>query len=248
MSAIKNYFNYHREQKVLREQRRKEMILQKKKEYLERIELEKKQLEEEFLEADSNFRMEYLVDADHIINYSWELREEVFKRIMDNIETYPEFVRQVLTQAFNPTPLSNGKIKLVELTDEHMEQIEIQKEKEFDDKFEEEWQKYKQEIGLTRPESSVDEKYTELYEKLQDMKKKLEDEQKKPSEKKYVPIHLRGKEPTIPAEVEKIQKTISEIENEIVKVKKEIQQEEHNWENERRRENKTKIINKMFEV
>ena len=49
---------------------------------------------------------------------------------MENINTYPDFIREVLTQAFNRSNLSNGKIKLVELTDEDMEKCETQKQKE----------------------------------------------------------------------------------------------------------------------
>jgi len=250
MSAIKQYFDNQRAAKIRQRERRIERADQRRQERLERIEFQKKAFEEEFSEIDTALRMNEFISEEEVVQFVWETYDDVFNKIMENINTYPDFIREVLTQAFNRSNLSNGKIKLVELTDEDMEKRETQKQKELDAQFEKEWQKYKKETGLSRPEGSVDEKYTELYEKLQKLNKEFDDETKKPKEKKYVPIHLRGKETTttLSEAEEKLQKQIKETQNEIEEVKKQIQQEEQNWENGKRKENQNKILNKMFGV
>lgn len=248
MSAIKKYFNRSREIELRREERRVQRRIQREKERQEKAEQLKREYEEEYSAVDTALRIQDFTDEEKIVEYVWEQYDDVFNKIMENINTYPDHVQQALNNAFNRQTFATGKIKLVELTDDDMDRIETQKQKEFDTKFEAEWNTYKKERGLTRPESEADEKYTELYDKLQKAKKDLEDEQKKPSpNKRYVPPAMRGKvsEPDNP-EVEKIKKRIQDIENEIAKVKKEIQQEEYNWENDKRKEATTYLINKVF--
>jgi len=250
MSAIKNFFKQNRERETRAEERRAQRRAEIEKKRQERIEQMKKDFEEEFYQIDTLLRDQDFTNEELLIEYIWDQYDDVFNKIMENIKTYPDNVQEILTNAFNRPTFATGKIKLVELSDEDMERLEKEKQKEIETKIEAEWQQYKKDQGMTRPEGKADEKYTELYETLQKTKKDLEEEEKKPNpNKKYVPIHLRGKTPEqLTPEVEKLKKKIQDTENEIVKVKKEIEKEEYNWENDKRKEATTYLYNKVFGV
>lgn len=209
--------------------------------------------EQEFSEFDTLLRRNWFEDDDDIVQLVWDATEEAFQMIMDHVDTYPERVQRVLTCRFRPRVIKVWKklklLKLKELTDTDMYKIEDYNQTEFDNKFEAEWQTYRKENGLSRPESEVDERYTDLYARLQKAKKNLEDEVKKPSSKRYVPPSMRDKTSVIVTpEVEKLQKSIQTLENEIAQVKKEIVNEEYIWENDKRTQYKHTIFNKMFVV
>lgn len=248
MSAVKQLFNRVREVKLLKQQQREQRRTDRINKIKQQEDLDKKAFEEEFSEADSVLRTGYFDSEEYLIEYVWELEQDVFEKIMENKETYPEYVREFLINTFDPPKLATGKIRLVELTDDDMDRMEFEKEQEFDKQFELEWQKYKKEKGISRPETETDDKYTELYEDLQTVKNELDTELKKPSVgRKYVTPAMRGKVTEVESpEILKLKEKIKNIENEIIKVKKEIKQEEDNWENEKRIQLSSEIINKVF--
>jgi len=209
--------------------------------------------EQEFSEFDALLRRNWFEDDDDIVELVWDATEEAFEMIMDHVDTYPERVQRVLTCRFRPRVIKVWKkpklLKMKELTDKDMDKIEDTNQNEFENKFEAEWQTYRKENGLSRPESATDERYTELYTRLQKAKKDLEDEARKPTSKRYVPPSMRNSTPAEKTpEVEKLQKVIQTLENEIVQVKKEIVNEEYIWENDKRTQYKYTILNKMFAV
>jgi hypothetical protein len=209
--------------------------------------------EQEFSEFDTLLRRNWFDDDDDIVQLVWDATEEAFAMIMENVDTYPERVQRVLRYRFRPRVLKIWKqqkrFKVKELSDTDMYKIEDDNQTEFDNKLEAEWQAYRKENGLSRPESEADERYTELYGRLQKAKKTLEDEVKKPTSKTYVPPSMRNKTPAEKTpEVEKLQKVVQTLENEIAQVKKEIVNEEYIWENDKRTQYKYTILNKMFAV
>lgn len=205
--------------------------------------------EQEFSEFDTLLRRNWFVDDDSIIELVWDATEEAFEKIMENVNTYPERVQRVLTNKFRPTFTRISKKKTKDLTNNDMDTIEYRNQKNFNERLEVEWQTYRKENGLSRPESDADERYTELYTRLQKTKRDLEEETKKPASKRYLPPSMRDKLPvTVTPEVEKLQKTIQNLENEISQVKKEIVNEEYIWENDKRTQYKYTILNKMFSM
>lgn len=209
--------------------------------------------EQEFSEFDALLRRNWFYDDQCIIDLVWDATEEAFEKILENVDTYPERVQMVLTNRFRPRIRKIWKqqkgIKLKELTETDMTKIEDKNQTDFENRFEAEWQSYRTENGLSRPESDVDERYTELYTRLQLAKKELEDAAKKPTSKKYVPPSVRDRAPAnLSPEVEKLQKKMQSLENEIVQVKKEIVNEEYIWENDKRTQYKYTILNQMFSV
>lgn len=209
--------------------------------------------EQEFSVFDALLRRNWFDDDDDIVQLVWDATEEAFEMIMENVDTYPERVERVLRHRFRPRVLKVWKqinrFKVKEVTDAEMENIENNKQTEFENSFEAEWQAYRKQNGLSRPESDADERYTELYTRLQKAKRDLEVEATKPTSKAYIPPSMRNKTPaTTSPEVEKLQKAIRNLENEIDQVKKEIVNEEYIWENDKRTQYKHEILNKMFSV
>lgn len=251
MSAIKQYFINQREVDKRKQEARKRKLAEKIASKTPVIVEDVYAFEEEFSEIDFLLRRNWFGEDSDIIDLLWDISEESFGRIMENLNTYPQRVRYTLISGFKPkyyTDCNLTKLPIKELTDGDLQTFEKNKYKELDQSIEIEWQKYKKERGLSRPEGDKDDKYTELYEEVNNTKKLLEDEVKKPTSIKYVPVHMRGKVPTVSPEVEKLQNKIKEIENEITKIKKEIKQEEEFWENDKRAESMSEIINKVFQV
>jgi len=187
--------------------------------------------EEEVSEFDSLLRRNWFLNDYDIIDMMWEANEDVYEEIMNRIDTYPEHVQSVLRYAFRPPVLA--KIKAKELTDEDMYKQYKAKQAEYDKIYTAAWEQYKKDMGMTRPVGELDDEYTDLYDALQLTKKKLEQEMKKPS-KTYVPPHLRGTATLITPEIETLRIKIKNLENEIHNVKKEIEEAENNWENDRK--------------
>lgn len=230
MSAIQEYFVNAR--KVAK---RREEWVQKKIEEMENPPVieEVYSCEEEFSEFDSLLCRNWFLTNEDIIDLVWEASEDAFMKIMDNLHRYPKNVQEVLLYSFNPPTFSNKTLKLKNLTDEDMFQMYKAEQQRLEKLLDEEWNKHKKETGVTRPLGDVDEKYTDLYDELQRAKKKLED-----VSKVYVSPSLKKQGNT---ESDKAKENIKRIENEIVQVKKEIEQEEKKWEDDRKFNFQTKF-------
>lgn len=228
MTAIQNFFEHTREvAKRKAEWERKMLEELKNPKVIQQVIVVN---EEEFQEFDSLLRRNWFVDDADIIDCVWDASEEVFERIMKNVYSYPERVRNVLLYTFNPPKMATKlSLKIRELSDQDMYRAHKQQEQITAKKVDEAWIQYKKDYGLTRPEGDVDAMYTDIYDQLQRKKKELEALQKKPT-KTYVPPSMRGKQPASP-EVTLLEKVIGNLENEIVEVKKQIELEEQIWEN-----------------
>lgn len=227
MAALQQFFDHARE------------VAKRKKEWEEKMkqEMENPKLiqevvnsyEEEFLEIDFLLRRDWFNEDSDILDLVWEASEEAFEKIMKNVNSYSDRVRNVLVYTFNPPKLSTKmKMKCRDLSDLEMYRKQKEYQEALSKKVDEAWIQYKKDFGLSRPDGDVDAKYTELYDRLQEKKKELETKKNKPS-KTYVPPSMRGKA-TIP-DNDPLEKEIQRLENEIVTVKKQIELEEQIWEN-----------------
>jgi len=227
MTAIQKFFDNARE--VARRQKEWEEKMIREMENPQIIEEVTNNYEEEFLEFDFLLRRNWFDEDYDIIDLVWEASEEVFERIMKNVDVYPERVRLVLLYTFNPPKLATKlKLKWRELSDLEMYRNQKEHQENLNKKVDEAWILYKKEFGLSRPDGEVDAKYTELYERLQEKKQELETKKNKPS-KTYVPPSMRGK--VANPEVDIVEKEIRKLENEIDDVKKLIELEEQIWDN-----------------
>lgn len=206
--------------------------------------------EHEFSEFDILLRRNWFLQDEDILELVWNASEEAFAKIIENVETYPEQVRNVLMDAFTPLKISEKvTLKIKELTTKDMLILQQTLNKEFDIKFRNVWQTYKKENGLTRPDGDLDDKYTDVYDTLQTIKKELENELNKPvSIGKYVPPSIRSKTPIVSPEVVKLQEKIKNLENEISQLKRGIVIKETIWENDKQLEYQSTILNKMFQL
>jgi hypothetical protein len=201
--------------------------------------------EEEFKDFDYLLRRNWFVNEDDILDLVWDASEEVFAKIMENVYTYPEPVRSVLIVHFaNPKVSKDTTIKIKDLSDYDMYKSFQKRNEDIQFKLEVAWRKYKKDNGMTRPHGEFDDKYEELEEKLQDVKKLIEAEKNKPS-KTYVLPSKRNKVKPVNDDLEK---KVRSIENEIELVKKQIEQEEKNWEHGKKSEFSFQLWNKMFDV
>ncbi len=248
MSAIKQFFNNVREVEKRRTEWENKMIAE-----LEKIEEEQEipeTYEDEFIECDNLLRRDWFLDDNSILELIQELPDSAFYKIVDNAHTYSKTIQDILYRFKVPSYLEKLKLNIREIDDDEMDDINIQQEAKTKEQFDKAWQTFKAEVGITRPEGDVDNKYNELFEKVKQLNKKLEEEKNKSASKKaYVPPHLRGKEiQTVSVEVEKIQNELRNLENEIKNVKTEIDNEEQKWENERKQYHFTEIWNKMCQM
>lgn len=250
MSAIKNFFNHAREV----EQRRKEL------ENKFDIEIEEFETipdvitncEKEVSECDFLLRRDWFVDDEDVIELINSLSDPAFFKIVERLDSYSSRIQSVLYY-LQPKPyMDKFKLKIREITDDDLYNMYVENEKNTKEKLDLLWNKFKIEQGLSRPESELDDKHTELYEKLNETKKKLEDESKKSAPvQSYVPPSMRNKvqpKPIITMEMEKLQNQVAKIENEINKLKIQIQEEEHKWENDRKEYHFTELWHKMCEM
>lgn len=245
MSVIKQFFAHEREVEL----RKAEW----KKQKLEKLKQQKPvpqvyNCDKEFSEFDFLLRRNWFYESQDIIDLVWDASEEAFQKIMENVYTYPDRVTHVLVNEFQPIRYklsAHSRVKLTSMTDKDIQTLEQAKTTALKEKFESEWQLYKKEHGLSRPEGDVDDRYTELYEKLQRTKKDLETEIKSPKSKRYVPPSRRDTIPVSP-EVERLQMAVARLENEIVDAKKDIVREEYIWEYGRKTEFSHQIMYKVF--
>lgn len=236
MSAIQEFFKHQQELSARRkelEKKRRTMVRKPKVVVTEEV---VDTNINEFSYYDSLLRRNWFVDDDLFMDLIWEAEQDVFDQIMENVETYPEYVRITLKERFAPERNSDKvKLKYKEMTDDDVFRIYQDNQREFEAKLEVVWQKFKAERGLCREENELDDKVLQLEENLRKTKKSLEDLMNAP--KKYVAPSMRNKvNSSNDADKEKIRVEIRNIENEIAETKKQIKEEEEKWENGKKRE------------
>lgn len=227
MTALQQFFDHARE--VAKRKKEREEKMKQEMENPKLIQEVVNSYEEEFLEFDFLLRRDWFNEDSDILDLVWEASEEAFEKIMKNVDSYSDRVRNVLVYTFNPPKLSTKlKTKCRDLSDLEMYRKQKEHQEALLKKVDEAWIRYKKDFGLSRPDGDVDAKYTELYDRLQEKKKELETKKNKPS-KTYVPPSMRGKMTT--SDNDPLEKEIQRLENEIVTVKKQIELEEQIWEN-----------------
>lgn len=125
-----------------------------------------------------------------------------------------------------------GKLKIRDLTDHDMFEIEQQQSELNKIARDEAWEQYKEMFFDERPHNQADEKLKKIQTSIEEEKKKLEAAKKKP--KKYVAPSARKVQTTDP-EIKTIEDSIETLENEFKEANKLIVQLNAQWEQEQRR-------------
>jgi hypothetical protein len=190
-------------------------------------------IKQEFETCDYLLRRDWFMSPEDIEdllnNVSADVCREVYVLINEKYDSYSPRVREVLAIG-EPLPYK-GKMKVRDLTDEDL--FEMEKQQNELKKFirDQAWEKYKEMFFDERPHGEADKNYKKIQASIEDMKKKLEASQKKT--KKYVPPNMRSKQ-TIDPEVKAIQDSIESLENELSNLNKLIKQLNADWEREQR--------------
>jgi hypothetical protein len=236
MSAIKKLFDHNREVARLRKERaiERQRKLEKPVEIVVDTTYEDNLLKEELSYLNQLLYRDWFVDDDDIIDLLEDASERAYNSIVENLKTYPERVQNVIIDNYIPQRLSDKKVK--ELTDHDMIQKYMQTDQDYDNKIEAAWQKEIKESGISRPDGELEDALEEKTEELANQKQLLEQEKNKKQLGTYVPPSMRHLKKIENPVVTKLEETIKNIENEIARLKKQIQQEEKSWYAERKSE------------
>lgn len=236
MSAIKKLFDHNREVARLRKERaiERQRNLEKTVEIVVDTTYEDNLLKKELSYLNEVLYRDWFLDETDIIDLLEDASEMAYNSIVENLNSYPERVKNVINETYIPQKLSNLKIR--ELTDEDMARRYIQIDQDYDNQLEVAWQKEIKESGISRPDGELEDALEQKTEELSRQKKLLEQEKSKKTLGTYVPPSMRNMKKSINPTVAKLEETVENIENEIVKLKKQIQQEEKNWYAQRKSE------------
>jgi len=191
-------------------------------------------IQSEFEHCNVLLKRDWFVDPEHIEDLLESVPEDicrpVYERINENYETYSYRVREVLAVG-EPLPY-RGKMKVRDLTDHDMFEIERKKHELNKIACDQAWERYKEMFYDERPHNQADTKLKKIQASIEEEKKKLEAAKKKP--KKYVAPGARKAQPLDP-EVKLIQDAIEALENELKEANKLIVQLNADWEYNQRR-------------
>lgn len=231
--AVKSFFAKNRE------------ISAKKEAYAKRQQLLAEQPETIELPSQDRIRSEF-EHCDHLLKRDWFLNPEdiedllndipddicrhVYELINQNYKTYSYHVQEVLAIG-EPLPY-RGKMKIRDLTDRDMFEMEKQQNELKTIARDQAWERYKEMFYDERPHNDADNKLRKIQASIEEEKKKLEAAKKKP--KKYMAPNARNTQPIDP-EIKLIQDSIETLENELKSANKLIIQLNADWEYQQRR-------------
>jgi hypothetical protein len=230
MSAIKKLFERNREVQRLRKER---AAMKKEPEPVVVVvdtTYEDNLLKEEINYFDTLLYRDWFTDDQDLIDLLEDANQDVFDHILENLKSYPCRVQNVINENYVPMKLS--KKTYTEITDIDMIRRYMKADQEFDDELDAAWKAYIKDSGMSRPDGETEDKLEEKMTELSNKNKLLEEEKNKKSGK-YVPPNMRGKLIDNPV-VTKLVESIRDTENEIGRLKKQIQQEEKSWYEERK--------------
>lgn len=230
--AIKSFFAKNREISAKREAywKKQQLLAEMPQEVIELPSQEK--IKQEFESCNFLLQRDWFQDPadieDLLNDVSSDICYEVYNMINQNYDSYSPRVREVL--AIERLPYK-GNMKVSDLTDDELFEIEKQQSDMRKAIRDEAWERYKEMFFDERPHGEADKNYNKTQASIQDLKKKLEASQKK--NKKYVPPSMRNKQ-IIDPESKEIQDNIETLENELKTLNKLIKQLNDAWEREQR--------------
>jgi hypothetical protein len=230
--SIKSFFAKNREISAKREENAKKQQLLAET----TVEIEtpsQDRIQREFNHCDLLLKRDWFLYPEDIEDLLNDVPEDVCREVYDlinkNKSTYSQKVRDTLAIG-EPIPY-RGKLKLRDLTDKDlfdMEQSDYEIKKAVRD---EAWEKYKEMFFTERPQGEADKRVAQIQTSIDDTKKKIEITSKK--NKKYVPPSAR-KTQTVDPETKALQDNLEILENELIQTNKLIKQLNDDWEREQR--------------
>ena len=161
---------------------------------------------------------------DALLTRDWFIDEEGIQEVLEcadqdawdwiyaNRSKYSTRIRMLIEPDDYRVPVDKLKIRVVELTDSMMEQIESERKKKIEQAFEKDWierSKSIQDRGFGDVDSDLDDAWDNFCRAKDVLTKYLE----KPTSKKYVPPTSRGKETVEPKQLE-LEDSVRKMENE----------------------------------
>lgn len=225
MSAIKKFFASNRAYRM-----KMATVVPVMEDVTEPVE-KKNPFEEAMKYYDFILQRDWFVDEESLIDFICQAEPEVFDHIFQNMYMYPE---RVMYTILNMKPFrldtSKMKLKVVDLTDQDMYDIEEKQMEEARQEFDAAWVEYKNKHGLQRGVSREEEDLDVLHMMLRKEKETLTNYTNK-MKKAYVPPSRRGTSvATVDPMQEQLTKKVTTIENEIKALEKKIQELNNNWE------------------
>jgi hypothetical protein len=145
--------------------------------------------------------------------------EDAWDWIYENRAKYSTRIRMCIEPADYHFPIEKLKIRVVDLTDKMITQIQSEKKKKMEEAFEKDWVEYAKTIQ-NRPVHLIDSKLDDTWEKLILAKAALQKYLEKPAVRKYVAPSARGTVSSDTKETE-LNSAIQRLENEYKKLEEE---------------------------
>lgn len=145
--------------------------------------------------------------------------EDAWEWIYNNRTKYSTRIRMRIEPEDYQFPVEKLKIRVVELTDKMIAQIESEEKKKIEDAFEKDWVEYAKSIE-NRPAEPIDSKLDDAWEKITFAKAALQKYLEKPAVRKYVAPSARGTVSSDTKETE-LNAAVQKAENEYEKLQEE---------------------------
>ncbi len=251
MSAIQKFFRARRERNERLDTLYSEEAYNKRRR-IAKEDFEKAQeliLQKKVVETVKYLKVAIFLDYDDLIQFVYEIEEEVYQRILKNhLYEFPPHIQEILLEGMvvPKEVLNKTGFKIRELSDKDMQAKEAEKSKEFFRKLESALKEYK---IPDRPLGDNDEKLDELTVRLNTARKTRDFFAKQAKLKtmtgSYVPPAMRVE--VLDPKTESAGQLVRTIENEIAFLEIEILKENNEWARIKREEF-IEEFSKMYEV
>jgi len=237
MSALKEFFDRQRNLTEMKRQRQhdkaKKLLEMKNKQEQER-QLKQIEFEKHVEMVKRTLNQPYLIEEE-VVDYLWELDEDVYNKVVEQRNQYPPFVNEILDKYFIAPTLPRLSTQVVkDITDYDMFKKEQKQDEEYRTNLEKAWSEYKSNNDLARPKDCVvDIRLASLMSSL-DINKSQYEEHKKSNVKRYIPPGARGSIKNNDNVSIKMENDIQKIENEINKNKQVIKLLDDEYEQEQK--------------
>jgi len=162
---------------------------------------------------------DWFVDDDTIEDVLNCADEDAWNWIYENRAKYSTRIRMWIEPEDYQSPVEKLKIRVVELTDKMIAQMESEKKKKTEEAFEKDWVEYAKTVE-NRPVHLIDSQLDNAWEKIINAKAALQKYLEKPAVRRYVPPSARGTVSSDTKETE-LNAAIQKAENEYEKLQEE---------------------------
>ena len=182
---------------------------------------------------DTNYLLmrNWFLNQEEIEDLLWELNQDEYDKIYQNRHKYPMNVRLMIEPLDFNIIATNPKIKLKlkELSERDLLQMDKMKEQALIQKQTKEWNEYVSKNKLERPLSGCDTELDTIYEQLQRIKTQQSDYVKTKKSGKYVPVHMRNVAPVKDQRELEFDLKIQKLNEEFKNCELLIKQEDEQW-------------------